>query len=152
MKSHRLRLLCICALLSPAVMASAVAATPELQYYRDAGSKAPYSPAVRIGQTVYVSGQLGVGADGKLVQGFEAQTRQAMDNVAAALKRVGLGMDDVGRCTAMITDTTQWSQFNAIYTSYFKPERLPARSAFGATGLPMGAAVEIDCIARVPAE
>jgi reactive intermediate/imine deaminase len=135
------RVLCPCALL--AVTAGASAA--ELQYFRPAGSKAPYAAAVKAGDTVYVSGQLGAGADGKLPADFETQARNTMANVAAALKSAGLGTDDVSHCTAMITDMQNWAAFNSVYVAAFKPERLPARSAMAVSALPMGALLEVDC-------
>src|SRR5438045_5470095 len=68
------------------------------------GQPLPFSDAVRVGDTLYLSGQLGMGADGKLPTGIEAQTRQALDNVGAILKRAGLGYEDVFHCTAMLSD------------------------------------------------
>lgn len=109
----------------------------------------PFSLAVRAGDYVFVSGQLGTGPNG-LVKGFEAQSKQAMDNIAAILKGFNLGMDDVIKCTIMIADMAKWADFNKIYASYFKPERLPARSAFGANGLALGGEVEVECMAYAP--
>ncbi|MET0289368.1 MAG: RidA family protein [Pseudoxanthomonas sp.] len=135
------RVLCLGALL--AVTAGASAA--ELQYFRPAGSKAPYAAAVKAGETVYVSGQLGAGADGKLPADFETQARNTMANVATALKSAGVSVDDVAQCTVMITDMANWAAFNTIYVAAFKPERLPARSAMAVSALPMGALLEVDC-------
>lgn len=130
--------------------ANAASAAEQLHYERPDGSTAAYSSAVRAGAMVYVSGQLGLGADGKLAEGFEAQARQAMDNVAKVLATMGLGMEQVVQCTAMITDRGQWSAFNTIYAGYFRPERLPARNALIAAGLPMDALVEVGCNAYGP--
>ncbi|RXR02060.1 RidA family protein [Pseudoxanthomonas composti] len=135
------RVVCLCALLAFA----SGAAAGELQYFRPAGSKAPYAAAVKAGDTVYVSGQLGAGADGKLPADFETQARNTMANVATALKSAGLGMDDVSHCTAMITDMSNWATFNSVYVAAFKPDHLPARSAMAVSALPMGALVEVDC-------
>jgi reactive intermediate/imine deaminase len=110
---------------------------------------APFSSAVEVDGILYMSGQIGTGADGKLVEGWEAQSRQVMDNIAATLKAHGRTMDDVFKCTVMIEDMAKWADFNKIYVTYFKPGRLPARSAIGADGLAMGAAVEVECLARV---
>ncbi|WP_165421891.1 RidA family protein [Pseudoxanthomonas winnipegensis] len=139
-------LLCSTALLTLSVFA-AVAPAADLEYFIPAGSKAPYAAAVRAGDTVYVSGQLGVDAEGKLPDAFDAQARNTMANVAKALQRAGRSMDDVARCTVMITDMANWSTFNAIYTAAFKPERLPARSAMAVSALPMKALLEMDCTA-----
>ncbi|MCU6499160.1 RidA family protein [Rugamonas sp. A1-17] len=109
----------------------------------------PFSLAVRAGDYVFVSGQLGTGPNG-LVKGFEAQSRQAMDNIAVILKGFHLTMDDVVKCTIMIADMAKWEDFNKVYASYFKPERLPARSALGANGLALGGEVEVECMAYSP--
>ncbi len=118
-----------------------------IQYY-PAGPTAPFSTATRVGDVVYLSGQIGVGPDGKLPEGFEAQAKRTMDNVGAALKTVGLGWDDVFKCTVMIDDMANWPKFNAIYVPYFPKGKLPARSAFGADGLAAGAALELECMAH----
>ncbi|SEL44805.1 reactive intermediate/imine deaminase [Pseudoxanthomonas sp. GM95] len=131
-------------LLSLCVVATAASAA-DLQYFSPAGSKAPYSAAVRAGDTLYVSGQLGVGADGKLPEDFDTQASNTMANVGTALGRAGLSMDDVAQCTVMIVDMAHWAAFNKAYTAAFKPEKLPARSAMAVTALPMGALLEVDC-------
>lgn len=120
--------------------------------YYPAGSAPdyPFSKAVRAGDFVYVSGQIGTGPDGKLVEGFDAQARQTMDNLAAVLREQGLTFNDVVKCTVMIGDMSKWSDFNVIYRTYFNAGRFPARSAFGANGLALGAALEVDCIAYAP--
>jgi reactive intermediate/imine deaminase len=120
--------------------------TPIADFYTPADSPFPFAEAVWAGDTVYLSGQIGLGPDG-LVEGFEAQVRKMMDNLAATLHSLGLGMDNLVKCTVFMADMAQWQDFNRIYISYFQPGRYPARSALGATGLALGAAVEIDCIA-----
>ena len=109
----------------------------------------PFSQAVRVGDVLYLSGQLGnVPGKLKLVPGgMEAEARQTMENIGAALKGYGLSFDDVIKCTVMMADMKDWPAFNKIYASYFKPDRLPARSAFGANGLALGAAMEVECMA-----
>ena len=112
----------------------------------------PFSEAVRVGEVLYLSGQLG-NVPGKLQLvpgGIEAETRQMMENIARVLSASGCTFDDVFKCTVMLADMQQWAAFNAIYRTYFKPDRLPARSAFGAAGLALGAAVELECWALVP--
>jgi reactive intermediate/imine deaminase len=109
----------------------------------------PFSQAVRVGDVLYLSGQLG-NVPGKLELvpgGMEAEARQTMENIGAALRAQDLSFDDVFKCTVMIADMSQWGAFNKIYAQYFKPERLPARSAFGANGLALGAALELECMA-----
>jgi 2-iminobutanoate/2-iminopropanoate deaminase len=138
-----MRLMCGLAL----ALAAAPAAAQQMRF-TPAFPGAPFSSAVQVGDILYLSGQIGTGADNKLVEGFEAQSRQAMDNIAATLKAHGLTMDAVFKCTVMIDDMAKWGDFNKVYVAYFKPGRLPARSAIGADGLAMGAAVEIECLAR----
>ena len=125
---------------------SASAQSAGIQYF-PAGPGSPFSTATRVGDVVYLSGQIGVGPDGKLPEGFEAQAKQTMENVGAGLKRVGLGWGDVFKCTVMIDDMANWPKFNAIYVPYFPAGKLPARSAFGADGLALGAALELECMA-----
>lgn len=109
------------------------------------GQRLPFSDAVRVKDILYLSGQIGIGADGKLPDGIEAQTKQAMDNVGAVLKRAGVGYDRIFHCTALLADMKDWPAFNKIYVSYFPDGPLPARSAFGTNGLALGARLEIEC-------
>jgi reactive intermediate/imine deaminase len=107
----------------------------------------PFSEAVRVGDTLYLSGQLGITADGKLPEGMEAQARQAMDNIGAVLKRQGLGFGDLVKCTVMLDNMADWPAFNKVYVTYFPDGKYPARSAFGTGGLALGALLEVECIA-----
>jgi 2-iminobutanoate/2-iminopropanoate deaminase len=109
------------------------------------GQRLPFSDAVRVNDILYLSGQIGMGADGKLPDGIEAQTKQAMENVGAVLKKAGLGHGDLFHCTAFLADMKDWPAFNKVYLSYFPEGPLPARSAFGANGLALGALLEIEC-------
>ena len=109
------------------------------------GQALPFSEAVRVGDTLYLSGQLGRGPDGKLPDGIEAQTKQALENVGAILKRAGLGYTDVFHCTAMLSDMANWPAMNKVYVTYFPEGKRPARSAFGANGLALGALIELEC-------
>jgi reactive intermediate/imine deaminase len=109
----------------------------------------PFSEAVRVGSMLYVSGAIGIDASGTLVPGgIEAETRQAMANVRAILERHGSSMDRVVKCTAMLADMAEWTAMNRAYVECF-PTNLPARSAFGASGLALGSRVEIECLATV---
>ena len=112
----------------------------------------PFSSAVRVGDLLILSGQLGNTPDGKLAAGMEAQARQAMENIGAILKGQGLGFGDVVKCTVMLDDMKDWPAFNKVYVSYFPDGKFPARSAFGADGLALGALVEVECWAHSPAE
>ena len=136
----------IAAALMMVAATSASAQSAGIQYF-PAGPGSPFSTATRVGDVVYLSGQIGVGPDGKLPEGFEAQAKQTMENVGAGLKRVGLGWGDVFKCTVMIDNMADWPKFNTIYVPYFPAGKLPARSAFGADGLALGALLELECMA-----
>ena len=121
---------------------------PAIQHYGQPtleGQPLPFSEAVRVGDILYLSGQLGRGADGKLPDGIEAQTKQTLDNIGATLKLAGLGYQDVFHCTAMLSDMALWPAFNKVYVTYFPEGKRPARSAFGTSGLALGALVELEC-------
>jgi reactive intermediate/imine deaminase len=123
-----------------------------MQFINSSAAKAaklPFSQAVRIGDVLYLSGQIG-NVPGKLELvpgGMEAEARQTMENISAVLKENGLSFDNVFKCTVMLADMSKWADFNKVYLTYFKPDRLPARSAFGASGLAIGAQVELECMA-----
>ena len=109
----------------------------------------PFSAAVRVGDMLYLSGQLGTDSSTRLVPGgIGPETRQALENIRGVLARAGATMNDLVKCTAMLADMSEWAAMNAEYVKHFS-SRLPARSAFGASGLALGARVEIECIARV---
>jgi 2-iminobutanoate/2-iminopropanoate deaminase len=112
------------------------------------GQRLPFSTAVRAGDTVYLSGALGIGPDGELGDGMAAQAKLAMDNLGAGLKQAGLGWGDVVKCTVMLDDMAEWPAFNQIYVTYFPDNKFPARSAFGTDGLALGALLEVECIAH----
>ncbi len=107
----------------------------------------PFSPAVRVGNLLLLSGQIGDDSTGAVVPGgITAETRQTLDNIARILDAVGSSMDRVVKCTVMMADMSEWPAMNEVYRTYFT-NNLPARSAFGATGLALGARVEIECLA-----
>lgn len=81
--------------------------------------------------------------------GIKAETKQTMDNIKATLEKYGSSMDNVFKCTVMIADMSEWPLMNEVYVTYFKQDRLPARSAIGANGLALGAKVEIECLATI---
>ena len=110
----------------------------------------PFSAAVRVGNVLYLSGQMGT-IEGKLELvkgGIEAETRQTLANMKAILERHGSSLDRVVKCTVMMADMSEWPAMNATYVEHF-PHHLPARSAFGASALALGGRVEIECIATV---
>ena len=72
-----------------------------------------------------------------------------MENIRGSLEAYGSSLDQVVKCTVMLADMKEWGEMNEVYRTYFKSERLPARSALGANGLALGARVEIECWAIV---
>jgi 2-iminobutanoate/2-iminopropanoate deaminase len=141
---------CACLVILAGGCATAGGERTAIEHFTREGSRAPFSPAVRVGDVLYLSGQIGARPDGSLPEGLAAQTRQTMDNIAAALEFAGSSMESVFNCTVMLDDMSQWAEFNRVYVGYFTPGRLPARSSFGADGLALGALVEIECLAHVP--
>ncbi|MDZ4311541.1 MAG: RidA family protein [Cypionkella sp.] len=139
-----------------AAMAAAAALAPAASSAKGptyhAAEGMPFSEAVQVGDMLYLSGQIGVapGETTLAAGGIAGETRQTMDNIGAVLARHGLGFDDVVKCTVMLADMNDWPAFNAVYVGYFKPDRLPARSAFGSTGLAYGGRVELECWAYSP--
>jgi reactive intermediate/imine deaminase len=112
----------------------------------------PFSEAVRAGDFLIVSGQIG-SLPGKMALapgGITGQTRQAIENVGSILRRHGATLRDVVECTVFLADMKDWPAFNTVYKEYFKPP-FPARSATGASGIALGARVELQCTAFVPA-
>jgi len=99
----------------------------------------PFSEAVRVGNTLYLSGQIGIVPGGmKLVPGgIREEARQTMENIRTSLEANGYAMTDVVKCTVMLADVSEWGAFNEVYRAFFT-ERYPARSALGANGLALG--------------
>jgi len=110
-------------------------------------ARLPFSDLVKVGDMLCLSGQVGnLPGNMELVPGgIAAETKQMMENIARTLAASGRSFDDVFKCTVMLADMKEWGAFNAVYLGYFKPERLPARSAFGTSGLALGARVEMEC-------
>lgn len=141
------------AAVAPALLSVALgcAAAPELAFDRSPETRAadlPFSDAVRVGDLLFLSGQLGVrpGERQLVAGGIEAETAQCLENIRGILERNGSGLDRVVKCTAFLADMSEWPRMNAIYRSYF-PNALPARSAFAASGLAYQARIELECIA-----
>lgn len=110
----------------------------------------PYSQAVVDGDRVYLSGQIPLDpSTGKLVPGdIVAQTRQVLDNIRAVLEAAGSRLDLVSKATVFVTDLRDFALINQTYASYF-PASPPARSTVQVSALPLGAAIEIEVIARL---
>jgi 2-iminobutanoate/2-iminopropanoate deaminase len=124
------------------------AADPE--YYAPPQSKLPFSEAVRAGDYLLVSGQIGLGKDADPTAAFKSAAHQAMDSIQKILTDHGSSLDHVVQCTVMLADMKMWPTFNEIYATYFKPGHMPARSAFGVTALAYGAPLEVTCNAYEP--
>lgn len=112
---------------------------------------AAYSHAVRTGDWLFVTGQLGVDpATGKLVPGgTEAQCRQVMHNLATVLRGAGTSLDRAVMARIYLTNFGDYEAVNAEYARHFAPGRLPARTTVGVTALALGGAIEIDLIVRL---
>ena len=126
-------------------------AAPPVEYVTsESMAQLPFSEAVRVGSMLYLSGAIGTDpSTGQLVEGgIAAETRQVMENIRASLERNGSGMDRVVKCLVMLADIAEWPAMNDVYVTFF-PGPKPARSAMGASGLALGARVEIECMARV---
>ncbi|MFT4769197.1 MAG: 2-iminobutanoate/2-iminopropanoate deaminase [Glaciecola sp.] len=125
----------------------------EVSFLNSSGSLAadlPFSESVRVGDTIYLSGQLGTlpGEMSTVPGGIVAESIQTLTNIRNTLAAQSLTMNDVVKCTVMLADISEWGAFNKVYTAFFsKP--YPARSAFAASGLALGARVEVECIAVV---
>lgn len=107
----------------------------------------PFSEAARVGDLIFVSGQIGnlPGTLDLAPGGIQAETEQALANIAAILERNGSSLERVAKCTVFLLDMGEWPALNEVWVRTF-PNK-PARSALGASGLAKGARVEIECIA-----
>ncbi|MEQ9244742.1 MAG: RidA family protein [Nitratireductor sp.] len=121
---------------------------------RAAAPVAPFSHAVECDGWVQLTGQMPTDPNddtAPLPDGIEAQTRRVMDNLIIVLGELGLDLSHVLSCRLYLTQFERdYEAMNAVYKSYFPPDRLPARTTIGVTGLARGALVEIDMVARRP--
>ena len=135
------------------VVLSYSAAAAQVTHLNRSGAPSglPFSEAVRVDDTLYLSGQVGVLPNSMEVApgGMEGEARQVMQNIQAVLQSNGLDLKDVVKCTVMLGDINEWGDFNRVYTSFFEAP-YPARSAFTTTGLALGARVEVECMAAYP--
>jgi len=107
----------------------------------------PYSQAVEIKNTLYISGQIPINVKtGKIPEGIEAQTKQVMENIKAILDAAGYTFNDVVKSTCLLSDMNNFKAMNDIYATYY-PENPPARAAFQVARLPLDVLVEIETIA-----
>ena len=108
----------------------------------------PFSSAVVVGDTIFLSGEIGrAPGSTKVVEGgVAAETRQIFENYMATLARVGATLDDIVKCTVFLDDMRDYAEMNAAYKEFFPGDK-PARSTFGVDGLALGASLEIECLA-----
>lgn len=120
--------------------------------YLDAGTvlpaDLPFSEAVRLGGTLYLSGMVGVvpGTDTLVAGGIGPEARRTMENIRAVLEAHDSSLEQVAKCTVFLADIGEWDAFNEVYRDFFD-DPYPARSALGASGLALDARVEVECIA-----
>lgn len=128
--------------------AAAVAQEKEVIQLPGAPPGLPFSTAVRVGNVLYLSGQIGTSPEtGQLVPGgIRAETRQTLENIKRTLEQIGSSMDRVFKCTVFLQDIGDYGAMNEIYRTYF-PKDPPARSTVAASGLAFGARIEIECLA-----
>lgn len=105
----------------------------------------PYSPAVKLGDFVYVSGQLPLNEKGEIEAGVENQTRACLENMKKLLAVSNLELRHVVKTTVFMTDLNEFDKMNAVYAEYFKAP-YPARSCVQVAALPKGANVEIEAL------
>jgi 2-iminobutanoate/2-iminopropanoate deaminase len=136
------------------LFAGSVVAAPASVEFLNSGKvlsgNVPFSEAVRVGDLVFLSGQLGINPGSmKLVDGgIKEQARQTMQNIKSTLEAHGYSMKNLVKCTVFLADMSEWATFNEVYRTFFDG-KFPARSAMGVNGLALGARVEVECIAAV---
>jgi reactive intermediate/imine deaminase len=155
MTIHRARSACLpfAAIVALASSLAASAATPAkytefLNSPQALAADLPFSQAVRHGDTLYLSGQVGnlPGTRTLAPGGLRGEAQQALENIRATLEANGRTTADLMKCTVMLADMADWPAFNEIWRAFLK-KPYPARSAIGVNGLALGARVEVECIA-----
>ena len=122
----------------------------EIAKYDEGPFTGPYSESAKVGDLLFLAGQVGEYEDGKLVSGgIGAEAEQIMLNTRAALARRGLGLEHIVKCTVYLVDVREWSAFNEVYKKHFS-EPYPARTAVGVSGLVLNARAEMECVAGFP--
>ena len=126
------------------------AVSTEIAKYDEGPFSGPYSESSRVGDLLFLAGQVGEYEDGKLVGGgIGAEAEQIMLNIKAALARRSLGLEHVVKCNVYLVDIDEWSAFNEVYKKHFS-EPYPARTAISVSGLVFDARVEMECVAGFP--
>lgn len=111
----------------------------------------PFSDGVRVGNILFLSGEIASERQPdnsfKVIPGgIKAETKKIFENIRASLNEKGYEMKDIVKCTVMLADMSEWAEFNEVYQTFFS-QPYPARSAFGVSGLALGAKAEVECIA-----
>jgi len=144
-------------LLSPLFLSLVLSMTAQAKEspltYIEAGSfggnvERPLSKAVIVNDIIYLSGSLGIGEEGLVKGGVQAETTQAMNNIKNILEENNSSLENVIKCTVFLADMGEWQDMNDAYVKFF-PKNKPARSAFGVGGIGMNGRVEIECFAAV---
>jgi reactive intermediate/imine deaminase len=125
---------------------------PKVEYLPAPGTEEmdlPYTAAVRLNNTLYLSGALGIvpGTRSLAEGGIQPETRQTLENITKTLENSGSSIENVVKCTVLLADVAEWSAMNEVYKTFFDDK--PARTAVGVGGLPLNARVEIECIAWI---
>lgn len=140
----RRMLILLCLVAAPALAAQ----EKEVLQVPGAVAGLPFSPAVRVGNVLYLSGQLGnrIGTRELVAGGITAETRQTLENIRTVLEAAGSSLDRVFKCTVFLADIADYPAMNTVYASFFSAAP-PARSTLAGSGLALGARVEIECMA-----
>ena len=122
----------------------------EIEYYTSDSTKEvdfPFSDATIVNNIIYVSGQVGnIPGETKVVDGgIREETKQTIRNIENILEALGSSLDNVFKCTCMLSDISEWAEMSDEYKKYFSKDTRPSRSAFAGSGLALGAKVEIEC-------
>jgi 2-iminobutanoate/2-iminopropanoate deaminase len=147
-----MRTVVTCLMLLALAMGKAAAQDHRVQVPGMAVAGLPFSTAARVGNMLYLSGQIGnlPGTRQLADTGIAGQTRQTLENIKAVLTYAGSSLERVVKCTVFLRDIRDYAQMNEVYATYF-PKDPPARSTVAGSGLVLGARVEIECLATVGA-
>ena len=144
---------CSCSLAILLALAGPAFAGDDVEYFpvthAPPGMDLPFSEAVRVGDMLYLSGEIGTDAKGRLVGGgVSPEAKQLRDNIGTKLARHGSSWDRVVQCTVALAEMKDWPAFNEVYRGYFK-HHFPARMAYATGGLALGARAEVQCNATI---
>lgn len=147
---HNIKSLLLAVCIGGSLACTPVMANDDAPEYLGANPDMPFSDAVKVGNTLYLTGKLGIvpGTRALAEGGIGPETRQTMENIKTSVQRHGSSMDQVVKCTVFLADIGEWAAMNEVYKTYF-PTNKPARSAIGVNGLALDARVEIECIATL---